>query len=237
MKNLFLILVVILKTITVSFSQKELTEFPDFNRAMNVKENSKIEKASIFYKDKSILNGYIVFESHTDDPEFMWVDSYRFGYENKGKVQFKRINFNNIDSFRIGSYLYKFMDMKLYVGPFKITKKDLIYRVIKDYNNSTYLLQFFPEVLYDEPSYVIPNFVVFNKTTNEFFQPYLYSQDFDKKFGEFLKNCGEIQNIIEQKAKTNSLSERLNQKSKNKDVIIDEYLKIYDSCKLSKQKK
>lgn len=219
------------------YGQQDLKELPDFNRILWVKDNSKIEKGAIYYKDKTKLNGYFVFESKMEDPEFMWVDSYRFGYNNNGKTQFKRINFSKIDSFSIGNFMYKFMDMKLKVGTFKITKRDLIYRVIKDYKKSTYLLQFFPEVLYEDPNSVFPNYVIHNKVTNEFFQPNLYSDDFDSQIGKFLSNCSEVKTHIDKKSNSNSLSDRINQRMQNKDVVIDEYLTIYDSCKITSNNK
>jgi hypothetical protein len=218
------------------YGQADITKHPDFEKWMSVTPESKIVPSIMYFKDKKVLEGTMVYESTTKDPNFIYVDMQRFGYEEKGKIKKERFKFDKLDSLLVGTTMYRIREIKIPTGIITMTNKNALCRVIKDFKKTAILMYVPTEVPFGTNSADhVPLKLVENKVKNKFFQPDLGIQNFTKAFSKFLDDCPSLVKELKE-SKDNAPKKSLIQKAMTdtnaeNEVIILDALAKYDECK------
>jgi hypothetical protein len=212
---------------------------PDFNKNLGVKLNSKILAGKLFTKAGKVTDVYFVFESETDDPDFMNMDELRFGGIVDGKIKSSLISMKLLDSFQIGQFLYKQMDISMTSMFIPFTYKNAFYRVLKDYNRTSYIKAFPTEVLRgSEKSSMVPIKLIYNRSKDKYIQPDDAMASFTKQFSKLLDDCSPLsEEIKSKKAKKTFISESVVGVTDEDEAYIFQMLSKYDDCTIEDKKK
>lgn len=228
--------------LNAAISSGDISKYPDFNTKMGVRIESKIKRGVVYNDSGRKTEGYFVFESNSNVPNFIYTDTYRFGYDDNGKIKTATLKFSGLDSFSIDTTMFKIRDITLSVGILSMTHKNAVYTVLKDFKRTQWLMYHPTAVPFGaEAKDMIPSALAYHKEKNEFLEDQDGFSSFTKKFSKFLDDCPEIG--AELKAKKDSepkkslLNKMLADNTAKNEATILEYLPKYDDCELTKSKK
>ena len=228
--------------LNAAISSGDISKYPDFNTKMGVRIESKIKPGVVYNDSGRKTEGYFVFESNSNVPNFVYTDTYRFGYDDNGKIKTATLKFSGLDSFSIDTTMFKIRDITLSAGILSMTHKNAVYTVLKDFKRTQWLMYHPTAVPFGaEAKDMIPSPLAYHKEKNEFLEDQDGFSSFTKKFSKFLDDCPEIG--AELKAKKDSEPKKslfnkmmADNTAKNEATIL-EYLPKYDDCELTKSKK
>ncbi|MBL0100094.1 MAG: hypothetical protein IPP49_08655 [Saprospiraceae bacterium] len=203
MKIIVLSFSIVLTVLTIQ-AQTVIPEHADYYKLLGVTQNSQSKPTKIFYSDGNTIDGQLVYESNSIDPQFYAVDMQRFGYIDKGKLRTKRLKFDDMDSLMIDTVMYRFKEIKLSASAISVTKKHALYRIIKDFGKTALLMYVPTGVPFGTNIADVSSIkIVENKVSNKFFQYDAGLQNFTKALGKFLGDCPSIgEELIANKEKS-----------------------------------
>ena len=218
------------------YCQSDITSHKDFTSTMSVKQNSKIVPSTMFFNDGKKLEGTLVYESETEDPNFIYVDMQRFGFIENGKIKKERFKFKNLDSLLIDKTMYRIREIKIPNGLVTMTNKSALCRVIKDFKRTSVLMYIPTEAPFGtNTADLVPLKIVENKDKKKYFQPGVGIQGFTKSLSKFLDDCSsltqELKDNKEKEPKKSILEKAMTDSSSENDIIMMDALAKYDDCK------
>ncbi len=228
--------------LNAAISSGDISKYPDFNTKMGVRIESKIKPGVVYNDSGRKTEGYFVFESKSNVPNFIYEDTYRFGYNENGKIKTATLKFSGLDSFSIGDAMFKIKDITLAASIFSVTHKNAVYTVLNEFKRTQWLMYHPTIVPYGaEAKDMIPSPLVYHKEKDEFFERAGGFSSFTKNFSNFIDDCPLL--VEELKTKQNNapkkslLSKLTSDDTEKNEAIILEFLPRYDTCELTKTKK
>jgi len=228
--------------LNAAISSGDISKYPDFNTKMGVRIESKIKPGVVYNDSGRKTEGYFVFESKSNVPNFIYEDTYRFGYNENGKIKTATLKFSGLDSFSIGDAMFKIKDITLAASIFSVTHKNAVYTVLNEFKRTQWLMYHPTIVPYGaEAKDMVPSPLAYHKEKDEFFERAGGFSSFTQNFSNFIDDCPLL--VEELKTKQNNapkkslLSKLTSDDTEKNEAIILEFLPRYDTCELTKTKK
>lgn len=212
------------------YGSGDIRRFPEFDKIMNVKLESKIARGKLFLKDGNVDEGYYVYESDTNTPNFSLPRTIRFGKESNGKILKGNPEYKSIDSMLIGDKIYRIQAVQL--GPLKM--KNAIVEDVKNYNKTTLQLihpPFAKGRVFGTETELETSYAIWHKSKKKHFSPDGLS--FSKTMKKAVGDCDlamEYVNELKNQNKKKKLLDRVGSQVYD-EADLDNILTIYDECK------
>lgn len=210
-----------------SQSQLELIRSDErFDRQSMRTETSRIVAGMMYSSKIGPTEGYFVYDSETEIPNFAAPWALRFTYINaKGKVVGKMLKLGSTDSIRIGEESYYVNTIKIgnpLLGGFTI--KNAVCKPLVKHERST-LYMAYPHNISHEPMQTI-----YLKDKNKFYPIEGVLGGFNGHFRKMLGDCNEVESYLSGLKEENSGKSALKKLMTDHEEHMLEALELYDQC-------
>ena len=209
----------------------------DFKKKTSYKLGSKTAKA-VIYGTAPIagIEGYLVFESETDDVDFLNLNTSRFGYLKDENIEVSKVLVSKIDSIRIGGHLFVKKDVKIGSGLFSAVYQSVFLLLVKDFEKTSYYQCFHSQVPRGLDRSKVTNFsALYHKTKNIYVDPNQQLVKFSTLLERAFSDCGDVMDQAYVTYRDNKNSSYFTPVQVNKlnelDNLMLETMENYDGCK------
>ncbi len=216
------------------YASGDVRQFEDFESKLGVTKSSRVEPATMYYKNGTTDEGYLVYEAVKSVPDFRQPNYIRFGKAVDRNTVTTSMDYSVLDSMRIKGQLYHVETVQLHAGILNLKMENAIIEKIKDYNRSN-LVIVYPPFMYakgilgggDEME---PDVFMFHKGRHEYLSMTGLA-GFTKVMSKNVEDCkAAVDYLASMKGKPDPLAQDERLRQFNNTGLMVEALRIYDDC-------
>ncbi|MGB4847647.1 MAG: hypothetical protein WBP41_06985 [Saprospiraceae bacterium] len=215
------------------YAAGDVRQFEDFESKLGVTKSSRVEPATMYYKNGTTDEGYLVYEAVKAVPDFRQPKYIRFGKAVDRNTVATSMDYSTLDSMRIKGQLYHVETVQLHAGILNLKMENAIIEKIKEYNRSN-LVIVYPPFMYakgimggDEME---PDVYMFHKGRKEYLST-TGLLGFTKAMSKNVEDCkAAVDYLASMKGKPDPIAQDDRLKQFSNTGLMVEALRIYDDC-------